>query len=35
MTGSPPAEWEHADVTTLAKKTPYSLRKGEVLNMGQ
>jgi hypothetical protein len=29
MTGSPPAEWENADVTTLAKKTPYLVRKDD------
>jgi len=29
MTGSPPAEWENADATTLAKKTPYLVRKGD------
>ncbi len=29
MNGSPPAEWDTADVTTLAKKTPYLVRKGD------
>jgi integrase len=28
MAGSPPDKWETADVTTLAKKTPYLVRKG-------
>jgi hypothetical protein len=29
MTGSPPAGWENADVTTLPKRTPYLVRKGD------
>lgn len=29
MPGSPPAQWDTADLTTLAKKTPYWVRKGD------